>query len=179
MGARDRNPIQIRLFFLKKGSHCLPLIRKSKASRQGWVLSLHLFPSLLCFSLWLHSAASYQAARKEAVGIPARASSQHVVQDKDILFPPSFHHMLGKTLFEILLWPGRLDWLAWVGIHEGRELGRQSSTYCPPLTERKVLQRNKNNGPRELVERLIFRNRNRRSLNHFKSSSWKQNNILV
>ena len=106
------------------------LIRKSKASRQGWVLSLHPFPSLLCFLLWFHSAASYQAARKETVGIPAGGSSQHVVQDEDILFPPMVHHILGKTLIEIL-WPARLDWLAWVGTHEGRELGRQSSTYCP------------------------------------------------
>ena len=157
----------------------MSLIRKSKASRQGWVLSLHLFPSLLCFSLWLHSAASYQAARKEAVGIPARASSQHVVQDKDILFPPSFHHMLGKTFFEILLWQGRLDGLAWVGTYEGRELGRQSNTYCPPWTEHKILQRNKNNGFWELVERLTFQNRNSTSLNHFKSSSSKKNNILI
>lgn len=81
--------------------------------------------------------------------------------------------------FEILLLQGRLDGLAWVGTHEGRELGRQSNTYCPPWTEHKILQRNKNNGLWELVERLTFQNRNSTSLNHFKSSSSKKNNILV
>ena len=69
-------------------------------SEQGWVLSLSF---ALPFSLALFCSFLCRQLEKKAVGILARQSSQHMVQNKEeASLPVPTYQMLGKLPNEIL-----------------------------------------------------------------------------